>query len=135
MMGKTRFLLDSNVLIDTLNRKLDLLAFLSDFPDCEAYINMIVAIVVLSKPGMCEQEEADIRALQESFKWAEIDRDVCEIAVKIRRTGGLRLPDALIAATSVALNATVVSNDSHILGYSRSGYSAIPSNRESSGAL
>jgi len=123
-----RFLLDSNVLIDTLNRKLDLLEFLSVFPDCEAYINMIVAIEVLSKPGMGEREEADARALLGSFKWAEVDRDVCEIAVKIRRTGGLRLPDALIAAASVTLNATVVSSDMRLLDYSYPGYSAIRSN-------
>ena len=37
-MDKPRFLLDSNVIIDTLNHKLDLQAFLDDFPDCEIYI-------------------------------------------------------------------------------------------------
>jgi len=47
-MGKRRFLLDSNVLIDALNDKLDLLVFLDNFPDCEAYINLVVEIEVLS---------------------------------------------------------------------------------------
>jgi len=124
-MGDRRFVLDSNALIDTLNQKLDLLAFLSAFPSCEAYINMIVAIEVLSKPSMDEREEADVRALLESLKWAEIDRNVCEIAVKIRRAGGLRLPDALIAATSISLSATVVSSDPHLLTFNYPGYSAI----------
>ena len=31
----------ARVLIDTLNHKLNLLAFLGNFPDCETYINLV----------------------------------------------------------------------------------------------
>jgi len=123
-MNKSRFFLDSNVIIDTLNRKPDLLAFLESFPDCELYVNPIVAVEVLSKAGMSGDEEAAARALLDSFKWAEIDKTVCDIAVQIRRAKELLLPDAMIAATAVTLNATVLSNDSHLLDYQRSGYTA-----------
>ena len=36
----------------------------------------------------------------------------------------LRLPDALIAASAIVLNATVLSNDSHLRDYQRPGYTA-----------
>ena len=36
---KPRFILDSNVLIDSLNKVLDLEAVLDELPDCEIYIN------------------------------------------------------------------------------------------------
>ena len=121
-MARLRFLLDSNVLIDTLNRKLNLLAFLDTFTDCETYINPIVEIEVLSKPGMNDQEEAEARTLLGIFKRAEIDKPTCEITVQIRRTKELLLPDALIAASAISLNATVLSNDPHLLNYQRSGY-------------
>ena len=123
-MDKLRFMLDTNVIIDTLNNDLDLLAFLETFPDCEIYINPVVAIEVLAKAGMSEDEEAVARALLDSFKWTEIDKAVCEAAVQIRRAKELRLPDALIAASAITINATVLSNDSHLRDYQRSGYTA-----------
>ena len=123
-MEKIRFMLDTNVIIDTLNNDLDLLAFLETFPDCEIYINPVVAIEVPVKAGMSNDEEAAARALLDSCKWTEIDKNVCEAAVQIRRAKELRLPDALIAASAITINATVLSNDSHLRDYQRSGYSA-----------
>jgi predicted nucleic acid-binding protein len=123
-MDTFRFMLDSNVIIDNLSRSLDLFAFLADFPNCEVFINPVVAIEVLAKAGMSKDDEANARALLDSFKWTEIDKAVCEIAVQIRRAKELRLPDALIAASAIILNATVLSNDSHLRDYQRSGYTA-----------
>ena len=121
-MGKPRFLLDSNAIINTLNRKLDLLAYLDTFPDCEIYINPLIKIEVLAKADMSEHEEAEARALLDSFKLAEIDNSICEIAIQIRRSKELRLPDAIIAASAIALNATVLSDDLHLLNYKCPGY-------------
>jgi len=123
-MDKIRFMLDTNVIIDTLNDDLDLLAFLETFPNCEIYINPVVAIEVLAKADMSKDEETAARALLDSFKWIEIDKTVCEIAVQIRKTKKLRLPDALIAASAITLNAIVLSNDSHLRDYHRLGYTA-----------
>ena len=123
-MDTFRFMLDTNVIIDTFNRSLDLSVFLADFPNCEVFINPVVAIEVLAKAGMSEDDEAAARDLLDTFVWTEIDKAVCEIAVQIRRAKELRLPDALIAASAIALNATVLSNDSHLLDYQRPGYTA-----------
>jgi len=123
-MSKPRFLLDSNVLIDTLNREIDLLAFLDTLPDCEIYINPVVEIEVLAKEGMSVREESEARALLNSFKWIDIDKNVREIAIQIRRAKELRLPDALIAASAITLNATVLTNDPHLRDYQRTGYAA-----------
>ena len=123
-MDKHRFLLDTNIIIGTLNHTLDLLTFLDTFPECETYINPIIGIEVLAKPGMSEQEEAEARALLDAFKWAEIDKPSCEIAVHLRRAKVLRLPDALIAASAIALNATLLSNDPHLRDYQYPGYKA-----------
>ena len=127
-MEKIRFLLDTNVVISVLNKHFDLLKFLDTFPDCEVYINPVVMIEVLSKPNMNEHEESAARFLLDSFRLIEIDKPVCDEAVKIRRTKELRLPDALIAASSIILNATVLSNDSRLLSYHQIGYKAITTN-------
>jgi predicted nucleic acid-binding protein len=127
-MNKPRFLLDSNVLIDTLNHKLDLEAFLNSLPDCELYINLVTEIEVLAKPGMDAKEEAAARAFLDCFLWAEIDKPTRNEAILIRRAKHkpLRLPDALIAASSVTLKAVVLSNDSHLRDYQWPGYAAQP---------
>jgi len=125
-MGKCRFLLDSNILIDTLNHNINLLAFLDTFPDCEVYINLVVEIELLSKPGMSQQEEVEVRALLDSFKWAEINKPIRDTAIQLRRNKNLRLPDALIAATAITLNAAVLSNDPHLRDYHHPDYKALP---------
>ena len=124
-MDKKRFMLDTNVIIETLNNKLDLLLFLDTLGDCEIYLSPIVAIEVLAKPDMNKQEEAEVRSFLDFFKWAEIDKPTCETAIQIRRDRNLRLPDALIAASAIVLNATVLSNDPHLRDYQRTGYTAI----------
>ena len=40
-MAKKRFMLDTNVIIETLNNKLDLLTFLDTLGNCEIYISVL----------------------------------------------------------------------------------------------
>jgi predicted nucleic acid-binding protein len=60
------------------------------------------------------------------FKQAEIDKNTRETAIQIRRDKALLLPDALIAVSAIALNATVLSNDPHLRDFQRTGYKALP---------
>jgi predicted nucleic acid-binding protein len=127
-MSKPRFILDSNILIDTLNHKLDLLAFLDALPDCELYINPVVWVETLAKPEMTGDEDAEARALLSWFLWADIDASVLDEVVLIRRANPrtMLLPDAFIAASAISLKATVLSNDPHLLDFQREGYAAQP---------
>ena len=125
-MDKPRFMLDSNVLIDALNGKLDIFAVVAALSPCDVFINLVVEIETLSRPGMTMEEEAHGRVLLSGFKWAEIDRTAREHAIAIRRSKKLLLPDALIAATALSLNATVLSNDPHLRDFQWQGYSARP---------
>ena len=48
-----------------------------------------------------EMEEETVRRLLEPFEELPVDRAVAERAGRLRRAGGLRTPDALIAATAL----------------------------------
>jgi predicted nucleic acid-binding protein len=77
---------------------------------------------------MDAKEETEARALLDCFLWAEIDKPTRNEAVLIRRARNkpLRLPDALIAASSITLKAVVLSNDPHLRDYQWPGYTAQP---------
>jgi predicted nucleic acid-binding protein len=75
---------------------------------------------------MGAEEETLARLILSRFKRADIDAAACEVAVKIRRSKELLLPDALIAASAITLNATVLSNDPHLRDYHHPGYTAQP---------
>jgi predicted nucleic acid-binding protein len=61
---------------------------------------------------MTPEKEREVRTFLSGCTVVELTPDICEEAVKIRRTKKLRLPDSVIAATAVILNAPVLSNDS-----------------------
>jgi predicted nucleic acid-binding protein len=123
-VDKLRFVLDTSVLIGHLNHKLDLFAFLETQGECEIFTTMVTEIETLAKPGMTREEETDVWAVLRCFKRLEINDTIRDLTVQIRRTKQLLLPDALIAAAAISLNATVLSNDPHLRDYQKDGYKA-----------
>ena len=134
-MDKPRFMLDSNIIIGHLNNQIDLFSFFEVHGECEVFFNLVTEIEALAKPGMNANEETETRAVLDCFKRVEIDKPVRDIAILIRRAKELLLPDALIAASAITLNATVLSNDQHLLDFQRSGYTAMPVSNEEYGAV
>jgi predicted nucleic acid-binding protein len=123
-MDKPRFVLDASVLIGYLNHKVDLFAFLEAQGECEIFTTLVSEIETLAKPGMTREEETEVWTVLRCFKRVEIDDAIRDLTVQIRRTKKLLLPDALVAASALSLNATVLSNDPHLRDYQRNGYKA-----------
>jgi predicted nucleic acid-binding protein len=121
-VDKPCFVLDASILIGHLNHKLDLFTFLEAQGECEIFTMLVSEIETLAKPGMTREEETEARTVLSCFKRLEINDTICDLTIQIRRTKKLLLPDALIAASSISLNATVLSNDSHLRDYQRDGY-------------
>jgi predicted nucleic acid-binding protein len=71
-----------------------------------------------------------VLAMARSFVWIQVGGNrpwtAREYAIAISRSKKLLLPDALIAATALSLNATVISNDPHLRDFQWPGYSARP---------
>jgi predicted nucleic acid-binding protein len=58
-----------------------------------------------------EAEEETVRRLLEPFEEIPVDRVVAERAGRLRRVGGLRTPDALIAATALERELVLVTRN------------------------
>lgn len=57
------------------------------------------------------REEAATRFYLSKFKIAELSAGVAEVAVRIRRAGALKLPDAVILATARSMGLTLVTRN------------------------
>ncbi len=58
-----------------------------------------------------EVEEETVRRLLEAFEEIPVDRSVAERAGRLRRTTGLRTPDALVAATALERQLVLVTRN------------------------
>jgi predicted nucleic acid-binding protein len=124
-MDEPIVVLDSNVIVYHLNEELDLAAFLP--ADCEKHISIVTEIEVLAKPGMTPTAEQEAQAFLADCVIEDISPAIKQKAIAIRRGKGpgikkLKLPDAVIAATGVILNAPVLSKDSDLVRYEWPGF-------------
>jgi predicted nucleic acid-binding protein len=121
-MSRSIVILDSNTIMYHLNKELDLAVFLTAYPDCEKHISVATEIEVLSKPNMMAEEERETQAFLSGCIIEDISPAIKQEAIAIRRAWRLRLPDAVIAATAVTLNALAISKDSHLINLKWPGF-------------
>lgn len=63
-----------------------------------------------------KQKEKIVRSFIEDSNIFELSKDVADITIKIRRSRKIRTPDAIIAATAIVNNFTLVSGDNDFVG-------------------
>ncbi len=101
-------LFDSNVLIDYLNgiesARIELEKYERGFISAITWATVMV--------GATEETEAATRAYLRRFEMVVADEAVMELAVTLRRTQKLRLPDAIIWASAQSRNLLLVTCNS-----------------------
>jgi predicted nucleic acid-binding protein len=125
-VNKPRFVLDSNIIISHLNHGLNIDDFFADKPNCEKCISVVTSIEALAKPDSTPEQLQDVRDLLARFIPIDIFGPVINETAVILRSKLLNFPDAIIAATAIMLNATVLSNDPHLRDFNWPGYTALP---------
>ena len=86
-----------------------------DLPAGSYAFSVISEIELLSWPQMQPEQELVWRGLLAPLHRVELDADVRETAICLRRERRLKLPDALIAASALTLDATLLTNDQQLL--------------------
>ncbi len=107
-----RWLLDTNVWIDAMRDELMasralLVAALDEWCGHSA----MTRLELLSHSSLSEQDLADWRLLLAQSEEVAISEAVIEEAARLRRTVRLKAPDAIIAATALLQNATLVTQN------------------------
>lgn len=107
-MNSNLLFADTNALIYLLNG--DSRAF-NIFSDADILISFVSEIELQSKKNLTLLELEEIRSLLNTCSIFDINLQIKILTTDIRRNFGLKLPDAIIAATSILCDIPLVSAD------------------------
>ena len=102
--------LDTNAILYLLGGRLA-----KPLPEGEYYVSVISEMELLSYPLLHQSDLAKIQDFLADVKVVPLTNEVKDAAVRLRRQHGLKLPDAIIAATAMTLGARLLSNDAKLL--------------------
>lgn len=107
-MSGDRLCVDSNIIIYTLGGKHELA---DRVLGCTVLLSVIAEIEAFSYPGLSKVERGRVADYVGRCTVVGLGERVKEEAIRIRSMYKLKLPDAIIAATAIALDAPLLSAD------------------------
>jgi predicted nucleic acid-binding protein len=105
-----RYLIDTNVIIDNLGNKLpkNAIDFISNI---DFSISSITKIEVLGWKNATENQLKPLYSFMETLNILPIDEAVINKTIEIRQSKKINLGDALIAATALTNNLTIITRN------------------------
>lgn len=97
------YILDTNSIIYFLQGYKELDSIFNNIRERKVIplISVITKIELLSFPDITSKEEIQIKELLNNFDIVELEEEIIEETVKIRRKFHLKIPDAIIAASTL----------------------------------
>jgi len=105
-----KWLLDTNTVLYLLGGRLAAPLVAGEYS-----VSVISEMELLSYPSLDDAAEKHIRSFLSTVSVVGLTDRVKEATIQLRRQTGLRLPDAIVAATAVVLDAEVLTNDLDLL--------------------
>ena len=111
-MGKN-FLIDTNIGIYLLNGSLNVngLIYIEPIINANYHLSVVTKIEMLGFEFKELQDFTDTKNFVEDGIIILLDNEIVEKTIEIRRTYKIKLPDALIAATAIVFNMTLLSRN------------------------
>jgi predicted nucleic acid-binding protein len=109
-MGR-RFLFDTNTVIYLINKQLPIEAFRSLSSIQTVHLSVISEVELLGWTAPNPTDELLYQAFISKSVLINMDRSIIEKAIEIRKTYKLKTPDAIIAATALVHNLTLISRN------------------------
>lgn len=112
MNGK--YLFDTNTIVYYLQGRSDWVEFIDNTVMTERTASIISRMELLSYPGISPDEEERIRRFLGALVIMPLNEAIENSTIALRRSTRLKLPDAIIAATAITLNATLITGDQRL---------------------
>jgi predicted nucleic acid-binding protein len=100
------FVLDTNIALYHLGGQLQ-----NNLPTGKYFVSVITEMELLSYPSLTPSEEQKIRQFLAQLQILNLTETIKQTAIDLRKQNRLKLPDAIIVATALDLNATLLTND------------------------
>jgi len=108
-----QYLIDTNVIANFTSVKFSvkIMDFLAEVIDKTPNISVITKIETLSWRSAIAQEEASLKAFVNFSNTIALSDVIVDECIKIRRNWKIKTPDAIIAATAIVYDYTLLTSD------------------------
>jgi predicted nucleic acid-binding protein len=101
-----RRLFDTNTVLYLLSGRLA-----EPLAEGEYFVSVITEMELLSYPLLEARHEEQIQKFLSEVVIVSLSNEIKRVAIQLRRAHNLKLPDAIIAATAVVMDAELLTND------------------------
>ena len=120
-MNGINIVFDTCAVIKLLDQQYDLSSLGINTDEAQLLTSVVVRMELLSKRNMADDEERDIREFLDDLIIVPLDEAIEKTAIELRRSTSLKLPDSVVAATSIVLDSILLTDDHHLLNLSWPG--------------
>jgi predicted nucleic acid-binding protein len=120
-MNGTNIAFDTSAVIKLIDEQYDLLSLGINIDETQLLASVIVRMELLSKRNMSDDEKQDILEFLDDLTVVPLNEVIEKKAVEIRRATNVKLPDCIVAATAIILDAVLLTDDDHLLSLSWPG--------------
>lgn len=96
-MNGSRIFVDTNILLYFLNGDTEVIDMISDK---DVYISFITELELLSFPRLTDKEEKTIKGLLKNCIITDINSEIKNLTIELRKKSKLKLPDSIVAASA-----------------------------------
>jgi predicted nucleic acid-binding protein len=96
-MNGSRIFVDTNILLYFLNGDAEVFDMISDK---DIFISFITELELLSFPKLKEKEDKTVKGLIKNCIIVDINSEIKNLTIEIRKKSNLKLPDSIIAASA-----------------------------------
>jgi hypothetical protein len=107
-MSGDKIFVDTNILLYFLKGDQEVIEMLTGR---DIVISFITELELLAFPKISHNSEKIIQGMLSSCTIIDIDKEIKALCIELRKSFKLKLPDALIAATSLKLNLPLITAD------------------------
>ena len=107
-MSGNSILIDTNIALYLLDGDVDVAKILDGQ---EVYISIISELELLGYQGISESEKLKVKAFLDNCIIIELNQTIKDLTIQLKQAHRIKLPDAVIAATSKYLNIPLISAD------------------------